>query len=114
MYIFIILLIIIILLIFINKKRKRFNKTTELELPIIIYINLKKDIERNNSMIKLFNDMKYPKNKIIRCDGIKKSPGLEGCRLSHIKANKIGIKNIGKSPYFIICEDDLKLVGIDE
>ena len=62
-------------------------------------------------MIKLFNSLKYPKNKIIRCNGIKKTPGMEGCRLSHIKANKIGIKKIGNNPYFIICEDDLKIVG---
>ena len=119
-YIKVVILVILIAVLIVICKKQQYvyeqyknnsNKLDESNLPIIIYINLKKDKDRHKTMVKLFNDLKYPKNKIIRCNGIKRSPGLEGCRLSHIKANKIGIKNIGNAPYFIICEDDLKLVG---
>lgn len=109
------IIILIIILIFIStyfaikynlKESFKIN-----ELPIIIYINLKKDIERNKSMIQLFKNIRYPSNKIIRFEGIFNSNGKEGCRQSHIAANKIGIENVGNSPYYIICEDDIKLVG---
>ena len=84
-------------------------------LPLIIYINLDKDTLRNMQMIKLFKNLKYPQHKIIRFKGIQKSIGSEGCRLSHIAANKMAIKHLQKNPninqkYYIICEDDIKII----
>ena len=83
----------------------------DIELPLIIYINLEKDNDRNKRMIKMFEKLNYPKNKIMRFNAIERKPGLEGCRLSHIEANKLGIKNIGNCPYYMICEDDIELVN---
>jgi len=83
----------------------------DIELPLIIYINLEKDKDRNKRMIEMFEKLNYPKNKIMRFNAIERKPGLEGCRLSHIEANKLGIKNIGNCPYYMICEDDIELVN---
>lgn len=83
----------------------------DIELPLIIYINLEKDKDRNKRMIEMFEKLNYPKNKIMRLNAIERKPGLEGCRLSHIEANKLGIKNIGNCPYYMICEDDIELVN---
>ena len=91
-----------------NNIMKYFNK---IELPLIIYINLEKDKDRNKLMIEMFEKLNYPKNKIMRFNAIEKKPGLEGCRLSHIEANKLGIKNIGNCPYYMICEDDIELIN---
>lgn len=82
-----------------------------IELPLVIYINLEKDKDKNRQMIEMFEKLNYPKNKIMRFNAIERKPGLEGCRLSHIEANKLGIKNIGNCPYYMICEDDIELVN---
>lgn len=90
---------------------KQTNIDPNIELPLIVYINLEEDTDKNNKMIKLFEKLNYPRDKIIRFNAIKKNPGLEGCRLSHIEANKLAIQNMGDCPYYMICEDDIELIG---
>ena len=72
------LIIIILILVFffmITKNRviELFTKDIYYDsLPIIVYINLDRDITRRSTMEKIFTKLKYPTNKVIRFSAIKK------------------------------------------
>lgn len=87
------------------------RNTTAFTLPLVIYINLQKDVERDKLTREFFSHLKYPADRIYRFDAIPHELGLEGCRQSHIAANKIGIQSAGACPYYMVCEDDLACIG---
>ena len=70
----------------------------------VYYINLDKDINRNNSMIKMLDDNGFKNYE--RIPGFVGSNRV-GCSLSHIKALELAIKN-NIYPY-IILEDDVEI-----
>lgn len=70
----------------------------------IMYINLDNRTDRKEESLREFKKMGIPLEKVIRCDAIKRTPGLIGCGLSHIKALEIAKDNQFKNT--LILEDD--------
>lgn len=68
------------------------------------YINLDRDVERNKSMIDVFNNYSFKNYE--RVSGVIANDRV-GCSLSHIKALEIAVKN-NIYPY-IILEDDVNI-----
>jgi len=74
------------------------------KIDIIMYINLKHRLDRKKSIEKQLSIMNIDKDKIIRIDAIKHSPGDIGCAMSHIKSLELAQK-LGHE-YTLILEDD--------
>ena len=88
-----------------TKNIENFNNSNNLFnfVDKVIYINLKERTDRKESII---NELKhFPKDKIIRLNAIKESPGYLGCSKSHIAALEMAIENNFKN--VLIVEDDM-------
>jgi glycosyl transferase family 25 len=75
----------------------------------IIYINLDESKDRKNEILKEFNRLQIPEDKIIRFSAIRNiSEGAIGCYQSHIAVLKMAIENNWKN--YMVLEDDFNFI----
>ncbi|ASV53653.1 hypothetical protein LJPFL01_0290 [Lelliottia jeotgali] len=72
----------------------------------IVYINLAHRRDRNVRMKRQLRELNAPKEKIIRFDGIKATPGAAGCLKSHIAVLEMAITEGWDD--VLILEDDFE------
>lgn len=78
----------------------------------IVYINLAHRRDRNVRMKHHLRELLAPKEKIIRFDAIKASPGALGCVKSHIAVLEMAMESDWED--VLIFEDDFQFVRDDE
>jgi len=77
------------------------------KVDVIYYINLDHREDRNREILGEFNNMKIPRNKIVRISAIKDTTfGDVGCSKSHVKALKEFVNS--EKTNCIIFEDDFE------
>ncbi|MGE9552020.1 glycosyltransferase family 25 protein [Erwinia amylovora] len=78
----------------------------------VVYINLKKRTDRNESMQKELRSVGVPEEKIIRFEAVEREKGGMGCTLSH--AGVLEMAECNQWPNVLILEDDMMFNKDDE
>jgi GR25 family glycosyltransferase involved in LPS biosynthesis len=107
LYVVILLIIIIIVILNFNSyKKEPFNNSKTIDA--IVYINLEKRADRKDLLLKEFEKLNFPKDKIYRIAGVPiPKNGHKGCVQSHILA--LEMAKLNRWDNVAIFEDDFEL-----
>ena len=84
--------------------KKKYTTDNLIQTPIL-FINMKKNVDRLNKMQEMLYNL-FDADYVHKIDGVKHHNGRDGCRLAHINAH-IHAVNQGYD-YYIIAEDDIQ------
>lgn len=75
------------------------------KIDVVFYINLAHRTDRRASIEEQCKKVGIPAEKIVRIDAIKRTPGMLGCIMSHIKTLSAFLENKGQTTALVL-EDD--------